>query len=130
MFGYADVGREAGGLYLEHVIDSVPTTMLPPLPEPESDHERSVHVGSCYDLLSEMFQSTSGFLSHGGGEVPQIIYHTTAIVDTAIPMLLAMESISEQEEIPLSWIVAATEHFSQLLLDLGEAEEESNRECV
>ncbi|KAF8832719.1 hypothetical protein HHX47_DHR1001651 [Lentinula edodes] len=92
--------------------------LLPPRELPYSP--QVYHAAS---LLEHIYSPASTSLSAGSLDAHQSIFHKNAIHQEAIPLLLDLESCTDEEGLSLDWIKAVSQQFGKLLRQLAEAEE-------
>lgn len=92
---------------------------LPALP----DHKLwSPNVHNARNSLHNIYHAATMAVSGGNLDVHRIQYHQRAITDKAIRILLDLETCSEDEGLPQSWLVRCGERFTSLMVQLAEAE--------
>ncbi|KAF9030176.1 hypothetical protein BDZ89DRAFT_1132490 [Hymenopellis radicata] len=96
---------------------------LPPLPrfQPTATSTAwSPTVYEAYELLSTTVLSAEGAVRQDGEPI-RIEHHIDHVLQTALPILEAMEEKAAEEGIPVEWLQEAAEYTAGLLTRLMEA---------
>jgi len=96
---------------------------LSPLPNlPSSDIPRSPTYLAAVTLLKEKYEAACLFLADGSFETHRVQFHKHAILETAIPVLYALETTLEEEKVSTEWIEAMGTKFGLVISQIVSAE--------
>lgn len=103
---------------------------LPPLPPPSFDRPRSSNFLNAIQSLQDIYFTAFNVLSTGNIDTQRSLFHQEAITENAIPLLLALESVAGDEQVPDEWIRQCAQMFGTLIAQLYEVEQASTGECA
>lgn len=95
---------------------------LPPLPAKSTNVPWSANIHLAYHVLTDIFDHANEVLRQGDSNPIRIKFHLETLVDTAIPILQALEPSCDDEGLPTAWLHGSAESLGRLVLDLKQAE--------
>jgi hypothetical protein len=96
---------------------------LPSLPT--SVNPRSPNFLNAIQSLQNIYSTAFSLVTQGNINTQHAISHQNAISQNAVPLLLILESVSHEEELPKEWILECTQMFGTLIAQLYEIEQMS-----
>jgi len=75
-------------------------------------------------MLNQLYFTATSMLGSREFELQRVQYHFDLLIKTGIPLLSALEEVSVAESIPMEWIHDTARKFSQLVVELLEAEKD------
>lgn len=100
--------------------------ILQPIPDPPHHVIRSANVDMAYTILRDISTHADTALRQTDSDPLRIRFHLSAVIDTAIPVLQALEACAIDEDIPLDWLLNSAELLGRLVLDLKKAQESAD----
>jgi hypothetical protein len=92
---------------------------LPPAPE---NTPWSPNVYQAYDVIVNAFRHAAQVSCQGDTDPMRLRFHWETLMTDCVPLLIALETHSEQENLPRQWIHACTEALGTLVAQLQSAE--------
>lgn len=94
---------------------------LPSLPTHENHGQWPSNVHHAYQVLCGIYKAATVALETQS-DLLRLHFHANAIMNEAIPILLAFESSTGEEKLPTAWLSECTTLFAELITQLDDAE--------
>ena len=98
-------------------------TAFPELPPPLAGHAWAPNIIQAHRVLSDVHRHAVHASRQGAADSMRLRFHREAIITDCIPLLIALETHAEEEDLPTLWISQCAESLGTMVAYLQKSEE-------